>query len=207
MRLMNSLVLTAAAALVPIATIGCGRKADAVTPDQLQQQYGISDAYAGDVATSDGAIRGTLVPVTLADGRKAQLFVPQQSRNEAHHVYLHDEQGLHPVRLKPNATRDQIASAPAVVRRRTARARSQTKTVLGERCPHHRGQRGRRDGYRSRCRREERRGHWSDRRRDRWTDLRFGYSKQGITGPGFGVIPSAPSLRACVSPSERSTPR
>jgi hypothetical protein len=115
MRLMNSLVLTAAAALVLVATIGCGRKADAVTPDQLQQQYGISDAYAGDVATSDGALRGTLVPVTLADGRKAQLFVPQPSRNEAHHVYLHDEQGLHPVRLKPNATRDQIASAPAVV--------------------------------------------------------------------------------------------
>jgi hypothetical protein len=115
MRLSNVLVLTVAAAMLTVATIGCGRKADAVTPDQLQQQYGISDAYAGDVPTSDGTIRGTLVPVTLADGRKAQLFVPQQSRNEAHHVYLHDEQGLHPVRLSSNATRAQIASAPAVV--------------------------------------------------------------------------------------------
>ncbi len=94
---------------------GCERKADAVTPEQLQQQYGVSGAYTGEVPTSDGSVRGTLVPVTLADGRKAQLFVPQQSRNEPHSVYLHDEQGLHPVHLKANTTRDQVASAPAVV--------------------------------------------------------------------------------------------
>jgi hypothetical protein len=62
MRLVNSFVRTAGTALVLVATIGCGQKTDAVTPDQLQQQYGISDAYAGEVPTSDGAIRGTLVP-------------------------------------------------------------------------------------------------------------------------------------------------
>lgn len=101
-----------------IALSGCEHKADAATPEQLQQQYGISGAYTGEVPTSDGAIRGTLVPVTLADGRKAQLFVPQQSRNEPHGVYLHDDQGLHPVHVRTNATRDQIASAPAVVETR-----------------------------------------------------------------------------------------
>ena len=57
MRLVNSFVRTAATALVLVATIGCGRKADAVTPDQLQRRYGISDAYAGDVPTSDGPIQ------------------------------------------------------------------------------------------------------------------------------------------------------
>jgi hypothetical protein len=98
--------------------MACGPTVDAVTPGQLEQQYGISDAYAGEVPTSDGTIRGTLVPVTLADGRKAQLFVPQPSRNEAHRVYLHDEQGLHPVHLGNNATRDQITRAPAVVETR-----------------------------------------------------------------------------------------
>ena len=92
----------------------CERKAEAVTPEQLQQAYGVAGAYTGEVSTSDGGVRGTLVPVTLADGRKAQLFVPQ-SQKEAHRVYLHDDQGLHPVHIKPTATRDQVASAPAVV--------------------------------------------------------------------------------------------
>jgi hypothetical protein len=128
MRLMNSFVLTAVTALVLVATIGCGRKMDAVTPDQLQQQYGISDAYAGEVPTSDGPISGTLVPVTLPDGRKAQLFVPQQSRNDAHRVYLHDDQGLHPVRVRPNTTRDQITSAPAVVDRQPEPSHKQKRS-------------------------------------------------------------------------------
>jgi hypothetical protein len=108
--------VTTVALLVWGTTIlaSCERKAEAVTPEQLQQHYGVAGAYTGEVPTSDGAVHGTLVPVTLADGRKAQLFVPQ-SQTEAHHVYLHDDQGLHPVHIKANATRDQVASAPAVV--------------------------------------------------------------------------------------------
>jgi hypothetical protein len=43
---------------------------EAYSPDKLNQQYGIDGAYYDDVATSDG-IRNTVVPVTLADGRKA----------------------------------------------------------------------------------------------------------------------------------------
>jgi hypothetical protein len=108
-----------AAFAIPLASatvfVGCERKADAVTPDKIQQEYGVAGAYTDDVPTSDGPIRGTLVPVTLADGRKAQLFVPQQHRNEPHSVYLRDDQGLHPVRIKESATRDEVTSAPAVV--------------------------------------------------------------------------------------------
>jgi len=96
------------------AFVGC-TKTEAVTPEKIGQEYGVSGAYTDVVQTPDGGVRGTLVPVTLADGRKGQLFVPQKARNEPHAVYLRDDQGLHPVRIKDSATRDQVASAPAVV--------------------------------------------------------------------------------------------
>ncbi len=51
-----SALLFGSAALVG----GCARNADALTPQQLQQQYGITNAYAGQVTTPDGAIAGTL---------------------------------------------------------------------------------------------------------------------------------------------------
>jgi hypothetical protein len=109
-------VLTVAGVLgSATAFIGCERKADAITPEKLEQQYGVSGAYSEDVTTSDGAIRGTVVPVTLADGRQAQLFVPARQRNDPHGVYLRDDRGLHPVRIKENTTRDEIARGPAVV--------------------------------------------------------------------------------------------
>jgi hypothetical protein len=38
-------------------------------------QYGVPGAYAGTLSTSDSASIGTVIPVTLADGRRAQLFV------------------------------------------------------------------------------------------------------------------------------------
>jgi hypothetical protein len=110
--LIATLVLCSA-----IAFSGC-TKTDAVTPERIDQQYGVSGAFTDAVQTSDGAMRGTLVPVTLADGRKAQLFVPQQTRNEPHAVYMRDDQGLHPVRIKDTATRDQVVSAPTVVETR-----------------------------------------------------------------------------------------
>ena len=98
---------------------GCGRDANAYTPQQLQQQYGITDATMGQVTTPDGAIPGTLVPVTLPDGRRAQLIIPAQG-NQPHTVYYQDDQGLHPVALQSNVTRQQLveAQAPQVVERR-----------------------------------------------------------------------------------------
>ena len=98
---------------------GCARNADALTPQQLQQQYGITDAYAGQVTTPDGAIAGTLVPVTLPDGRRAQLIIPAQSK-QPHTMYYQDDQGLHPVALQSNVTRQQLAAeqSPVVVERR-----------------------------------------------------------------------------------------
>jgi hypothetical protein len=111
------------AALVGIGTLAsaCSRDVQAMTPQQLQDQYGITDAYQGQVATTDGALRGTLVPVTLPDGRNVQLLIPNQRANAPHAAYISDAQGLHPVEVQAGATRDELVSAPAprVVSRRT----------------------------------------------------------------------------------------
>ena len=77
----------------------------------------MSGAYSDSVATSDGSINGTIVPVTLADGRTAQLFIPGKQASQAHTVYLRDGEGLHPVRVRDNVTRDEITRSPSVERR------------------------------------------------------------------------------------------
>ena len=42
------------------------RDAQAITPEAIEQQYGVSGAFKDTVSTSDGSMKGTLVPVTLA---------------------------------------------------------------------------------------------------------------------------------------------
>jgi hypothetical protein len=112
----------------------CSRDVEAVSPQALQQKYGITDAYTGQVQTSDGTLRGTLVPVTLPDGRQAQLIIPNRRTNDPHTMYIRDEQGFHPVELQSNVTRQQVSQAPVVVERRAerthARHRSWEKELL-----------------------------------------------------------------------------
>src|SRR3989441_6412149 len=107
-----------------VVSSACSRDVEAVSPQALQQQYGITDAYTGQVATSDGVLRGTLVPVTLPDGRRAELIIPNRRAAEPHPVYLRDGGALYPVELQPNVTRQQVAAAPVVVERRTERAQA-----------------------------------------------------------------------------------
>ena len=111
---------TVSALLVTTATFAtaCSRDVAALSPQQVESDYGIAGAHTGTVATADGQLKGTLVPVTLADGRQAQLLIPAKSRNEPHGVYLQDNQGLHPVELSPGTTRSDIQAAPRVVARR-----------------------------------------------------------------------------------------
>ena len=97
----------------------CARDVRAVDPRAIEQQYGVAGAQAGEVMTPDGPMRGTIVPVTLADGRQAQLVIPSQPRNDPHAVYLRDQDGMHPVHVHEQASRDEIARAPAVVEHRT----------------------------------------------------------------------------------------
>jgi hypothetical protein len=57
------------------------------------------------------------VPVTLEDGRTGELVVPQD-RSDRHPVYFRDDENgdMHPVRMAPGATREDITRAPRAMR-------------------------------------------------------------------------------------------
>jgi hypothetical protein len=112
-RIVSALLVAAAA----FAT-ACSRDVAALSPQQVESDYGVAGAHSGMVSTADGQVKGTLVPVTLADGRQAQLLIPAKSLKEPHGIYLHDNEGLHPVELNPGATRNDIQTAPKIVARR-----------------------------------------------------------------------------------------
>jgi hypothetical protein len=122
-KIMSAVLLTG-------ATFGtaCSRDVGAVTPQQVEDDYGISGAHPGVVTTANGQVRGTLVPVTLADGRTGQLLIPPRSRTEPHGVYLHDDQGLHPIELSPGTTRNEMQTAPRVVARRAEPAHANRRS-------------------------------------------------------------------------------
>jgi hypothetical protein len=134
---MSKLIVSGVAAVLAAAcSSACSRDAQAVTltPQQLQQQYGITTAYAGEVATPGGALRGTLVPVTLPDGRQAQLIIPDARHDEPHALYLRDQDGVHPVEVSSGVDRSQFVQTPVVVTRRAEQPhphqRSWEKDVL-----------------------------------------------------------------------------
>ena len=125
-----TLGLVAAAALA-----GCSRDIQAADqPNNIERQYGVAGASTETISTPNGSMKGTLVPVTLADGRTAQLFIPGARAQEPHTVYLRDNDGLHPVQMKENVTREQVVRAPAIVERRAepahAKKRSWEKEAL-----------------------------------------------------------------------------
>jgi len=99
-----------------------------MTPQSIEQQYGVAGAYTDTVSTADGSLRGTLVPVTLADGRTAQLFIPAKASKEPHAVYLRDSEGLHPVSVRTSSTRDEITRSPAIVERHVEPAHSKKRS-------------------------------------------------------------------------------
>jgi len=114
---------------------GCSRDVQASDePTSIEQRYGVAGAFTDTITTDHGSMKGTLVPVTLADGRTAQLFIPGAKAREPHAVYLRENDGLHPVHIQENATREQIAKAPAIVDRRAepthANKRSWEKEAL-----------------------------------------------------------------------------
>jgi len=125
-RLNHGLVLGLLACAGPLA--GCSRDAQAMTPQTIEQQYGVAGAYTDTVSTADGSLKGTLVPVTLADGRTAQLFIPTKASKEPHPVYLRDNEGLHPVTVRNNATRDEIVRSPAIVQKQAEPAHSNKRS-------------------------------------------------------------------------------
>ncbi len=109
-------------ALGGVLLAACGHDAQAMSPEKVEQQYGVAGAYTDTVSTPDGSMKGTIVPVTLADGRKAQLVIPAQPSKDPHGVYMRDNSGLHPVELSDRTSRDDVARSPAVVETRPERA-------------------------------------------------------------------------------------
>jgi len=124
----------AAVVMVGAVVSGCTADAKTLDPTEIEKQYGVSGAYAGSIATPGGPMQGTIIPITLADGRTAQLVIPQRQASDVRSVYLVDTDGLHPVQLKENATRHDVVSAPAIVQRQAepkhANTRSWEKEVL-----------------------------------------------------------------------------
>ena len=110
---------------IAVGLSACSRDAQAMSPQQLQQQYGITDAYAGQLSTPDGTVRGTFVPMRMPDGHMGELVIPP-GRNAT--PYFRDEGGVHLIALQPDATRDQLVAAPRVVSRRAVAPHEQTRS-------------------------------------------------------------------------------
>ena len=115
MRIMTAIALAWLSATLFAA---CTRDAQAMNGQQIEQQYGVSGAYRDTIATPDGPLNGTLVPITLANGRQGHLIIPQRQTNDPHAVYLRDEQGMHPVQVSDNASRDELTRSAGIVETR-----------------------------------------------------------------------------------------
>jgi hypothetical protein len=122
MSITTSLILGLLSTLVLTA---CTRDLDA---QQIEQQYGVSGAYTDTIDTADGPIKGTLVPMTLANGRQGHLFIPQRQANDLQAVYLREEQGLHPVQLGDNVSRDDLTRSSGLVETRAAPQRANRRS-------------------------------------------------------------------------------
>ena len=115
---MKQMTAFALALLGAILFTACSRDAHAMDAQQIEQQYGVSGAYNGTIATSDGHLKGTLVPITLANGHQGHLFIPQKESNDPHGVYLRDEGGCIPCNSETTSTREEIARSPGIVETR-----------------------------------------------------------------------------------------
>ncbi len=126
---MKTIAVLACGMMTAASFSGCSHDVQAMDqPKNIEQQYGVTGAYTGTIPTSDGSMTGTVVPVTLADGRQAHLIIPGARAHDAHTVYLRDADGLHPVEMKDNATRDQITRSPTIVERRAEPAHANKRS-------------------------------------------------------------------------------
>src|SRR4051794_19891227 len=65
MKLTSTFVLLSLGAILGTS---CSRDLQALDAQQIERQYGVAGAYSATVPTADGPLKGTLVPITLADG-------------------------------------------------------------------------------------------------------------------------------------------
>jgi hypothetical protein len=130
---MKMIAAFALAALGAAGLTACSQDVQAMDAKQIEQKYGVTGAFASTIVTPGGAMTGTLVPITLANGRQAQLFIPQRQASDVQAVYIRDDQGLHPVELSDHASRAEVTRTPRIVETRAAprtSKRSWEKEVL-----------------------------------------------------------------------------
>jgi hypothetical protein len=130
MARLNKKVI-AALALAALSAAGitaCTQDAQAMDAQQIEKQYGVSGAYPETITTTDGPLKGMLVPITLANGAPGHLFIPQRQPGDLQTVYLRDAEGLHPVRLGDNVTRAELTRSPGIVQARPEQRRANKRS-------------------------------------------------------------------------------
>ena len=137
-RFYKARIYLALAVWLGICATACEREPTAAAytdASTIEERYGLSGAYSEKVNTGDGTMDATIVPVTLSDGRTAQLVIPRKL-TAGHRVFLKDADGLSPVVLEnPGVSREEfVRSQPRVVQRepvtRDKKKRSWQKEAL-----------------------------------------------------------------------------
>ena len=126
-RLAAAFLVAALALAAAIMTSACS--STNLDAKAIEDKYGVSGATTENILTADGVMMpSTVVPVTLPDGQKAQLIIPQ--KNDGNAVYLRDQAGMHPVMLQDRGvSRDQfVRSNPTVVERRATPQQSKKRS-------------------------------------------------------------------------------
>src|SRR4051812_36638004 len=119
MKILTALVVATVSGLFLAA---CTKDVQAMSPQQIEKDYGISGAYSGSVNTPDGPLNGMPVPITLANAGAGHCFIRHGQANDVHAVYIQDERGLHPVKVGEGPRRDELARAPGIVATRAVPA-------------------------------------------------------------------------------------
>jgi hypothetical protein len=114
---------------VSVGVYSCSSET-AASPKAIQEKYGVPAALDS-VSIPDGSVEATIVPVTLADGRRAQLVIPRTRTD--HSLYLRDESGVKPVLVEKTAERDEfVRSRPVMVERTTAPVQKKKRSLKKE---------------------------------------------------------------------------
>jgi hypothetical protein len=92
---------------------GCIRAEPRPDAASIAREYGLTGVVSETIVTSAGPLEGTLVPVILADGRAAHLFVPTYQSRDVEAVYLRDGDALLALQVSGHTGRPPLFRASA----------------------------------------------------------------------------------------------
>lgn len=98
----------------------------------IEERYGLGGASSERIGTEEGGMDATIVPVTLSDGRTAQLVIPKRHTG-GQRVFLRENGELYPVTLQnPGVSREEfVRSQPRIVERRVVdQPRTYSRSVV-----------------------------------------------------------------------------